>query len=236
MKKTLLFAAAGILFVLLLFFGIYTLSNSRTYQLAGRLTAQVETDQKVVALTFDDGPAENTDQILSLLDQHHAKATFFLIGQDIEKHPEEAKKIVDAGHQVGNHTYSHQRMVFKSSSFIQDEIEKTDRLIRASGFDGEIDVRPPYGKKLFAFPYYLSRQDREMILWNLEPDTYFAMADDKVKYVKENVEPGSIILMHPMYDQSGRELQAVEGVLQALSEAGYQFVTVNELQELAQQE
>ncbi len=108
--------------------------NARKFQLFGGITDQVETKQKVVALTFDDGPTKNVDKILPLLDQYHVKATFFLIGNEIEKNPVEAKKIVSAGHQIGNHTYSHQRMVFKSPSYIKAEIEKTDKLIREAGF------------------------------------------------------------------------------------------------------
>jgi len=200
--------------------------------LFGNITKQVETTQKVVALTFDDGPTENVNMILPLLEKYHAKATFFLIGEEIETHPDEAKKIVEQGHQVGNHTYSHNRMVFKTLSYYKKEIEKTDLLIRNTGFKGKIDVRPPNGKKLIGFPYYLKKHHRDTITWNLEPDSYYSLATDKVNYVKENIEPGSIILIHPMYDKTDNTLQTIEGILQELSNEGYTFVTVNELQEL----
>lgn len=206
--------------------------NSRTYQLFGGLTKQVETHQKVVALTFDDGPADNTNQILSLLEQYNAKATFFLIGAEIEKFPEEARKIAEEGHQIGNHTYSHKRMIFKTPAYYKDEIEKTDQLIQNAGYKGEIDVRPPNGKKLIGLPYYLNKHKRETITWNLEPDTFYTTVSDKVKYVTENIEPGSIILLHPMYDKTGQALQTIEGILQELSKKGYTFITVNELQDL----
>ena len=205
--------------------------NSRTYQLFGGLTERIETNQKLVALTFDDGPTKNVNQILPLLDKYNAKATFFLIGEEIEKHPEEAKKIVDAGHQIGNHTYSHNRMVFKTPSYIKEEIQKTDQLIQKAGYKGEIDFRPPNGKKLVGLPYYLNKHNRDTITWNIEPDSYYTNASDKVNYVTENIKPGSIILMHPMYDETGNELQAIEGVLQELSNEGYTFVTINKLQE-----
>lgn len=206
--------------------------NSRTYQLFGGLTKQVETHQKVVALTFDDGPADNTNQILSLLEEYNAKATFFLIGAEIEKFPEEARKIAEEGHQIGNHTYSHKRMIFKTPAYYKDEIEKTDQLIQNAGYKGEIDVRPPNGKKLIGLPYYLNKHKRETITWNLEPDTFYTTVSDKVKYVTENIEPGSIILLHPMYDKTGQALQTIEGILQELSKEGYTFITVNELQDL----
>lgn len=232
MEKKLIYSGVGILLVFLLLLGTYKLMNSRTFQLFGGLTDQVETNQKVVALTFDDGPTKNVEKILPLLKQYNVKATFFLIGNEIEKNPEEAKKIVSAGHQIGNHTYSHQRMVFKSPSYIKKEIEKTDELIRESGYKGKIDFRPPNGKKLVGLPYYLYKNNRDTITWSLEPDTYYTSATDKVSYVKKHVKPGSIILIHPMYDDNGEELNTIKGILQSLSNEGYKFITVNELLKL----
>lgn len=228
MKRKLAYSGIVIV-VILLIFSAYKLMNARNYQLFGNITSHVETNDKVVALTFDDGPTKNTDAILSLLDDFQVKATFFLIGKDIEEHPEEARKIAAAGHQIGNHTYSHKRMVLKSPAFIKHEIEKTDDLIAEIGYTKSIVVRPPYGKKLIGFPYYLNKQQRETITWNLEPDTFFTQADEKVRYVKENIQPGSIILMHPMYDSTENELQAIEEILQTLLDEGYTFVTIDEL-------
>lgn len=232
MKRNAIRIAAGFLFVFLLLLSAYKLMNSRTYQLFGNITNEVETTEKVVALTFDDGPTDNVNMILPLLEKYHAKATFFLIGEEIEKHPDEAKKIAEEGHQIGNHTYSHNRMVFKTLSYYKDEIENTDLLIRNAGFKGEIDVRPPNGKKLIGFPYYLNKHNRDTITWNLEPDSFYNSASDKVNYVKENVTPGSIILIHPMYDKTDKVLKTIEGILQELSNDGYTFVTVDELQNL----
>ncbi|TXC92726.1 polysaccharide deacetylase family protein [Metabacillus litoralis] len=232
MKKKLIFFSIIFLFMILLFIGTFKVTKLTTFQFFGGLTYQFETENKVLALTFDDGPTKNVDQILPLLDKYKAKATFFLIGKDIEKYPEEAKKLVEAGHQIGNHTYSHKRMVLKSPSFIKEEIEKTDELIRKSGYKSKIDFRPPYGKKLVGLPYYLNKHNRETIMWSLEPDTYYTSADEKVNYVMENIKPGSIILLHPMYDQTGEAIQAIEDILKELTKKGYKFVTVDELQEL----
>jgi peptidoglycan-N-acetylglucosamine deacetylase len=231
MKKKLIFIGIGVLAIILISAGLFKVTKLRTFQLFGGLTYQVETEEKVIALTFDDGPTKNVDQLLPLLDQYKAKATFFLIGKDIEKHPEEAEKLVEAGHQIGNHTYSHNRMVLKSPSFIKEEIEKTDELIRKSGYQGEIDFRPPYGKKLVGLPYYLNKHNRETIMWTLEPETYYTSADDKVNNVVENIKPGSIILLHPMYDQTSETIQVIEEILRELTDEGYTFVTVDELQE-----
>lgn len=229
MKRKLAYSGIVIVVILALAFSSYKLMNARNYQLFGNITSHVKTNDKVVALTFDDGPTKNTDAILSLLDDYQVKATFFLIGKDIEEQPEEARKIAEAGHQIGNHTYSHKRMVLKSPTFIKHEIEKTDDLIADIGYTKSIVVRPPYGKKLIGFPYYLNKHQRETITWNLEPDTFFTQTDEKVRYVKENIRPGSIILMHPMYDSTGNELQAIEEILQTLMDEGYTFITIDEL-------
>nr|WP_304212483.1 polysaccharide deacetylase family protein [Fredinandcohnia onubensis] len=230
MKRKLAISGFVILIIFLALFGSYKLMNSRSFQLFGGLTKQVETDQKVVALTFDDGPTENVKPILPLLDKYDVKATFFLIGQDIEKYQEEAKKIAEAGHQLGNHTYSHNRMIFKSPSFIKEEIEKTDELIRNAGYVGEIDFRPPNSKKLVGLPYYLYKQKKDTITMNIEPDTFYTDTDERIQYVKDNIIPGSIILMHPMYEESDKVLTEIEGIIQSLKDEGYRFVTVNELQ------
>jgi peptidoglycan/xylan/chitin deacetylase (PgdA/CDA1 family) len=217
-----------VLVMVLILFGTYKLMNARTFQLFGRLTSQVETKKKVVALTFDDGPTKNVERIIPVLQKYDAKGTFFLIGKELEQNPQLGKQLVKAGEQIGNHTYSHNRMVFKSPSYIKAEIEKTDKLIRKAGYKGEIDFRPPNGKKLVGLPYYLMKHHRDTITWSIEPDTFYTSTADKVNYVKKNVKPGSIILLHAMYDE--KEIKTLEGILDALSKKGYRFVTVDELQ------
>lgn len=173
-KKFIVFGfGIGIVVVIMLLFGSYKLMNSRTFQFFGGLTSHVDTAEKVVAITFDDGPTQNVERILPILEKYNAKATFFLIGNEIKKNPEQARKIADAGHQIGNHTYSHQRMVLKSPSFIEKEIDRTNELIKQTGFEGEIDFRPPNGKKLFGLPYYLNQQNIDTVTWNLEPDSFY---------------------------------------------------------------
>lgn len=147
-KKRMFIGVSTFLLVILALFGTYKLMNARSVQLFGELTFRADTDEKKIAITFDDGPSSNIKEILPLLEKYNAKATFFLIGEEIEDNMEFTKSIVNAGHQVGNHTYSHQRMIFKSPSTIKEEIEKTDSLIREAGFKDEIDFRPPNGKSL----------------------------------------------------------------------------------------
>ncbi len=216
----------------LLFFGAFTISRSRTFQFFGGIVNHVEANEKVVALTFDDGPSERTGEVLAALDAAGVKATFFLVGRSIEEFPDEAAAIAAAGHEIGNHSYSHQRMVVKTPSFISSEIEKTDSLIRAAGYSDEIQFRPPYGKKLLLLPWYLHNHNRKTILWDLEPNSIpevNASAESISKYVVENAKPGSIILLHVMVDSEGSSVAAIKGIAKGLQAKGYTFVTVGEL-------
>src|SRR6476659_6194008 len=113
---------------------LFRISKARTFQFFGEIVPRVETNEKVVALTFDDGPAPEVRPLLDTLVAKKVKATFFLIGAQIAEDPADARRIVADGHQVGNHSWSHDRMVFKSRAFIAREIEDTDREIRKIGY------------------------------------------------------------------------------------------------------
>ena len=232
-KKVVYIFICTILALALTWLLLLKVMNSRTFQFFGDIITHVDTDKKVVALTFDDGPTDKTDEVLRVLEEADIKATFFVNGSNISDKPENAAKIVKAGHELGNHTYSHHRMVFKSMSYIKREIEDTDRLIRESGYKGDIHFRPPNGKKLLLLPYYLSRNNRKTIMWSLEPDSYPEIAGSPEKiitYVESNIKPGAIILLHVMYDNEERgALESIKGIVSALGEKGYEFVTVSEL-------
>ena len=231
MKKVLGGVAALLVSVIIVGTGTYQVINSRTFQFFGGLTHRVETSEKVVALTFDDGPTGKTPEILATLDRLDVKATFYVTGSELEKAPQYGRQIVDAGHELGNHSYSHQRMVFKDHAFVADEIERTDAAIRAAGYRGEITFRPPNGKKLLVLPYYLDKHDRKTITWDVEPDSDPAVAAEPaaiLRNVTENTRPGSIILLHAMYERSASR-DAVPGIVEALRRDGYRFSTVSEL-------
>jgi len=213
--------------------GAFQISKSRTFQFFGEIVPRINTREKVVALTFDDGPTPDvTEEVLSILNETGVKATFFVIGENLERNPEEGRKIVAAGHEMGNHGYSHERMVLKTPSFIESEIERTDQLIRQAGYQSAIHFRPPYGKKLILLPYFLSRTSRKTITWDVEPDSYPEIAADSnkiVAHVMEKVRPGSIILLHVMASSRSESLKAVRGVITGLKSQGYSFKTVSEL-------
>ncbi|MFZ5354066.1 MAG: polysaccharide deacetylase family protein [Bacillota bacterium] len=235
MKKRSFFVFCIIALIMLTGHTVYRVMNSRSFQLLGDIIAKVNTNEKVVALTFDDGPTDRTDEVLKVLEEADIKATFFLVGQSIESKPEYAEKIVKAGHEVGNHTYSHKRMIFKPYSYIRGEVEKTDELIRKAGCQGEILFRPPNGKKLLLLPYYLSRNNRKTVMWNIEPDSFPEIASSSKRiagYVKDNISPGSIILLHVMYEnKESKSLEAIKDIAANLKSMGYEFKTVSELLE-----
>ena len=228
------------LLVLVLFSvaGVWRLSSLPDLQVFGEIKSQAMISEKVVALTFDDGPTpDKTNQILQILAEEQIPATFFLIGQEVQQHPQLVRQILAAGHQVGNHSFSHQRMIFKSPAFVAGEIEQTDKLLRDSGVDGVIYFRPPYGKKLLVLPWYLMKHHRVSVTWDVAPENFPKIAKDPqvlVDYTVQQTKPGSIILLHVMYDSRQATMQAVPQIIRQLKAQGYRFVTVHELLKLEQ--
>ncbi len=227
----------------LVFLGVFRLSNnalkritfSTRIQLLGKSIRQVKTKAKVVALTYDDGPnPPYTTWLLDVLEQHQVKATFFVIGKQVEQYPETVKLMLDRGHELGNHSYSHTKMVGKSLEFIRSEIQKTDLLLYELGIEGNIHFRPPFGIKFIALPYVLLRLGKSTILWNVDSEDYKLLESQViVNNVLDRVKPGSIILLHDALDDLGgdrsRTIIATGMIIKNLKKSGYQFKTVSEL-------
>lgn len=214
-------------------YGLLQVSKSRSFQLFGDLVDRVDTDQRVVALTFDDAPLTQTSAVLDILREKDVTGTFYMIGESIEQQPAAAAEIAEAGHELGNHSYSHRRMVATNETpgFVRDELDRTDDLIRSAGYRGEITFRPPYGKKFLVLPWQLSQRGTTAVTWDVEPDTYHAGdAQALADYTVNNTRPGSIILMHPFCDVACEaDREALPQVIDRLRADGYRFVTVREL-------
>ena len=211
--------------------GVFAYSKSRTHQLFGTIVDRVDTDRRVVALTFDDGPTPYAaDEILA--DLGNTRATFFLTGFGMVTAPGVAQRLVAAGHELGNHTFHHDRLVLKSQRTIAEEIESVDALIRKAGWRGPILFRAPFCKKLVGLPWYLARHDRVDVTWDLEPDSD-PQLDNRTERIVDDVlthaRPGSIILLHPWYHGREPTRAAIAPIIAGLRERGYDFVTVSEL-------
>jgi peptidoglycan/xylan/chitin deacetylase (PgdA/CDA1 family) len=230
-RKPTIITAVGLVVVLTAAAGLWNVSSSRTFQFFGELVDRVETTDKIVALTFDDGPdPAGAQQVLDALAEEQVQATFFLMGRDLAEHPDLGRKIAQAGHEIGNHTYNHQRMVGVLPSTVAREIEDTDAKIRETGYRGDIHFRPPNGKKLFALPHYLSENGRKTIMWDVEPDSEGTPPAQQIEQdVLQQTRPGSIILLHPMYLSRDQTRQALKPIIRQLKERGFRFVTVSAL-------
>ncbi|WP_374470892.1 polysaccharide deacetylase family protein [Phenylobacterium sp.] len=211
--------------------GLHEISKLRCFALLGPLVCKVETVRPEVALTFDDGPtALGVDAVLPVLREHGARATFFLVGRELEARPELARRIVAAGHEVANHAYSHQRMLLRSQAFYDRELKQTENLLDQVRQEDEPGLlfRPPYGKKLPGVALSMREQGLIMVTWSVEePKT-----DDPAAYAREIVEkakPGDIILMHPMYAANATARAALPQVLEGLQAKGLRVITVTEM-------
>ncbi len=209
---------------------VWQLSKARCLQLVGEVTCRVETEAKLVALTFDDGPTpEGVDAVLAELGPRGIHATFFLIGNRMEKFPGQAERLVAAGHELGNHTYSHQRNLGRSQDFYAAEIAKTRALLKRAGSDTKL-FRPPFGKRLIGLPLEVERAGYRTIMWDVEDQPEkFTQASAFAQDILARVRPGSIILIHPMYRHNQVARDALPIVLDGLQAQGYEIVTVSEL-------
>jgi peptidoglycan/xylan/chitin deacetylase (PgdA/CDA1 family) len=227
----------GLLVLLLLLVGAVALnevSKATCFTLTGHAVCRVQTRQPLVALTFDDGPTKlGVDAVLPVLKRYHARATFFLIGGSFfppygSIDGPLVRRIVADGHEVGNHSLSHQRMVLHSSSYYDREINQTDAILRAAGAPKPTLFRPPYGKKLFGLPLAVERNGYTMVMWDSgdPPDRDPRVYADKVL---AKVRPGSIILIHPMFQSRETERKALPLILEGLKQRGLRSVTVSEL-------
>jgi peptidoglycan-N-acetylglucosamine deacetylase len=230
-RKWMIVVACVLVVVLATAVTLFEVSKARTFQFFGTLVDRVDTSEKVVALTFDDGPdPAGTHAVLDALKSRQVPATFFLIGRDIAAHPGLAHDIAAAGHEIGNHSFSHDRMIGVTPAWVADEVEATDALIRTTGYTGEILFRPPNGKKLFALPHYLAEHHRTTITWDVEPDSAGTpAAATVVSETLGQVRPGSIVLLHAMYAGREQTRQAIGPILDGLKQRGYRFVTVSQL-------
>lgn len=181
----------------------------------------------VIALTFDDGPdSVSTPVLLDGLKERGVKATFFLIGENIEKDGNKnlVKRMYDEGHLIGNHTYHHVDLSGLSGEGVRRELELTDALIREITGHGTEFVRPPFG----AFPDSAEEENNRLYLkWTVDPMDWAARnSDEIVRRVVTEAGENDIILLHDCYENS---VEAALRIIDVLQGKGFEFVTADRL-------
>jgi peptidoglycan-N-acetylglucosamine deacetylase len=197
-----------------------------------------------IALTFDDGPEpRSTPRILDILRQHHVKATFFVVGRQVEEHPGILRRIVDEGHTIGNHSYDHADMSNLTPGQMRIELQRTQKAVdKALGYHYRMAVmRPPYGNPYVggsdALPTFqrIVRQERLFpVVWTIDPQDYVmdgdpqGVVDNVVRQDREGrkQDRDEVVLMHDVHPQDAR---ALPGIINHFERQGREFVGVNEL-------
>jgi peptidoglycan/xylan/chitin deacetylase (PgdA/CDA1 family) len=207
-------------------------------QVFGKVYYEGNSSERVVALTFDDGPNEPyTSQILDILDGHGIDATFFTVGQNVILYPDVARRMVAYGHVVGNHSYSHKANHAVTSQGCRDLAMAQMAIRDTVGLEPHL-YRPPHGK---VSPWELECVEKSNLIevtWSVASrDQYMSSAKVFAKNILNEVEPGKIILLHDGYgtlhdcDLADKSLtvEALPLIIEHLQAQGYRFVTVNEL-------
>ena len=191
---------------------------------------QPANDEKIVALTFDDGPSKYTQQFLDILDKYEVKATFFNLGENIDQYPELAKKVVEKGHQLASHTYNHKQLnKLDAAEFIKQVDENAKRIEEATGVYTSF-IRAPYGE--FSAECWLNSKGSitAAVNWTEDSEDWeLPGVDAIVEKAAGDVNPGSIILMHDGGGEREQGIEALPQIIEKLQAKGYRFVTLDEL-------
>lgn len=200
------------------------------YEKQGHVVWEVSTNQKVIALTFDDGPfVNNTPQVLDLLQQYNAKATFFPVGNRVLRYPELVTREVEEGHEIANHTYNHPVMEKITTEKLVEELEAASNAIRETTGYVPTLFRPPGGVYNDTIVNAAKASHYMVVIWssNLDTRDWSRPGVHKIiNCVLSNARNGSIVLFH---DRERQTLEALKVILPTLQKQGYQFVTVSEL-------
>lgn len=230
------FPGLKISLVIILFFS-FALASFATekgrpyYEKKGFVLWEIKTEDKVIALTFDDGPHSTyTPQILDLLSLYDAKATFFVVGERAEKHPEIILREIEDGHEIANHTYTHP---FSSSTDqLKMELEKTNKLIHSITGIYPVLYRPVGGNYNEHTVNAAVESGYKVVMWSWHQDTEDWKRPGTQKIINKvlsGTTPGNIILFHDAGGNRSQTVEALKEILPELKKQGYEFVTVSEL-------
>lgn len=196
--------------------------------------AKLKPNEKVIALTFDDGPSpKNTAQILEILKKNNIKATFFMVGGMVQLNPQVAKKVVADGHVLGNHTWHHEYRHMDAAKAASEINSTADIIYKTTGVKTTL-FRPPGGFLKNGLVDYAISQKYAIMMWSTESGDSQGrgQAPTLVKNVIKRSKPGAIVLMHDGGGNRSRTVKALPQVIDGLKSQGYRFVTIPELLEI----
>lgn len=190
----------------------------------------IDPGQKMLALTFDDGPGRHTSRVLDTLDKYRARGTFFVLGQQVTGRADVVKRMANEGHEIGNHSWDHALLPPLSPERVQQEVLDTQNAIRtATGGYTPVLMRPPYGASSPALAACLHAQGLTLALWNVDPEDWLHKGDANAVYsaVMGSAHDGGIVLLHDIHEGS---VEAIERAVPELMSQGYQLVTMSQLE------
>lgn len=203
------------------------------YEERGQIVWDIKTKEKIIALTFDDGPhPKYTPEILDVLLKYDAKATFFVVGENAEKNPEIVYRTYEEGHELANHTYTHPLKA--TIPRILKEIKKTNETIFSITGYSPMLFRPVEGQYSDALIKSIANERYKVIMWSWHLDTFDWKnpgVNKIVDIVLTGVEPGNVILFHDGGGNREQTVKALEEIIKELKKKGYRFLTISELLE-----
>jgi peptidoglycan/xylan/chitin deacetylase (PgdA/CDA1 family) len=212
-----------------------------TSQLYGKTVCRNPAAGKAIALTYDDGPNPHwTPRLMELLAKHDAHATFFSIGKWAAREPALLRELHDAGHAVGNHTYTHPTMFLRTSAQIRDELRRCRDAVEASGItfseiDGKMLMRPPFGRRRPGTLRTMVAEGYQCVTWSITCwDWRDQATKESILSHANKAKEGDVILMHdggqfsPTADRNA-SISATEEVLERYGAEGYRFLTIPDL-------
>jgi peptidoglycan/xylan/chitin deacetylase (PgdA/CDA1 family) len=191
--------------------------------------------RREIALTFDDGPhPRDTPGVLDVLDKYNVRATFFLIGKDVEQTPHLVQDIYHRGHHIGIHCYRHIPFPWEDLATLRGQLDQTRKAIAnlcGLSQDSPWDVRPPYGFFSSKLLGLLPDWNYRLVLWNCIPPHFLQPAGWSVRQIMRAAIPGSIIVLHDGHGHGSLAVQILEAILPKLKSQGFKFVTIGHMQE-----
>ena len=187
---------------------------------------KVHTSKKELFLTFDDGPdTYSTPRILDMLDRYEAYSTFFVLGEKAALHQDIMQNVISKGHTIGNHSYSHHRLLFKSKSFIKQEILRTENALNSVLPHPPSYFRPPYGQLSAGLMNVARELSKTLVLWTLSSYDFKNNISENtiINRLLPHIEPGCILLFHEGQNFAEKTLNCLNQLIPMLTVEGYAF-------------